>query len=179
MILKWIVKILKAINSNKMPTEVAAGIAMGFLLALMPVKNLFWISIFIITFFLKINISMQIVTVAILKTFIFILDPVINKIGLFLLNIKFLEPVFNFLYNMPLMPFTNYNNSIVMGSFIFGIILWYPVYKLSFKGVIKYRTSVRDKIIQSKLYKSFIKLPIIKTIISLGSKTQKYFSKIK
>ncbi|HMA69167.1 MAG TPA: TIGR03546 family protein [Candidatus Mcinerneyibacterium sp.] len=179
MIIKWIVKILKAINSNKMPNEIAAGIAMGFLLAMMPVKNLFWITIFIITLFLKINLSMQLVSIAVLKTFIFILDPIINRIGLFLLNIKFLEPVFNFLYNMPLMPFTNYNNSIVMGSFLFGVILWYPVYRLSIAGVIKYRLNVRDKIIKSKIYKTITKLPIIKQIITLGHKLQKNYSKIK
>src|SRR6056297_3503837 len=138
MIIKWIIKIFKAINSNKKPNELAAGVAFGLLLALIPGNNLLWISIFILTFFLKINLSMEFVFLAVFKLFIFILDPLLHSIGLFALNFNIFESIYTDFYNTPILPYTEFNNTIVMGGLLAGAILWYPVYKLSNKAILKY-----------------------------------------
>ncbi len=179
MIIKWIIKIFKAINSNKKPNELAAGVAFGLLLALIPGNNLLWIALFILTFFLKINLSMEFVFLAIFKLFIFILDPVLHGVGLFALNFKIFESFYTNLYNTPILPYTEFNNTIVMGGLLTGILLWYPIYKLSHIAILKYRDIILSKIKSSKIYRGIMKIPIIAKISSITKKAYSKYSRLK
>ena len=67
MLVKGIANLVFVLNSNKHPREVAAAIAMGLLLALIPVNNILWVALFIISFFLKINIAVEILFILIFK----------------------------------------------------------------------------------------------------------------
>jgi uncharacterized protein (TIGR03546 family) len=179
MILKWIIKILKAINSNKKPNELAAGLAFGVMLALIPGGNLLWFALLFITFFLKINLSMEFVFLAVLKIFIGILDPILHRIGLWILNVNFLNSIYTKLYNTPVLPYSEFNNTIVMGGLFAGIILWYPFYLAGNKLILKYRTTVLEKIKSSKIFKAIKNIPLVAKTSSLIKKISSKYSSFK
>ena len=59
------------------------------------------------------------------------LDPVSDAVGGWLLGLPALQSMWTQLYNMPVVPWTSFNNSVVLGSFVLGLILLYPMYKAS------------------------------------------------
>ncbi len=64
--IKGIARLIVALNANTRPGEIAAGAAFGLLLALVPGGNLLWSVLFILTFFLKINMAMELLLLGLL-----------------------------------------------------------------------------------------------------------------
>jgi len=58
-------------------------------------------------------------------------DPLTHRIGEALLTNRSLQPTWAYIYDLPLMPWTGFNNTVVLGSLLFGLWLFYPVYRLS------------------------------------------------
>ena len=179
MIIKWIAKTLVAINSNTKPQHIALGIAFALLLALMPAGNLLWIFIFAMTFFLKLNLSVEFVFLALFKLLAVFLDGILHSIGYFILTIPALESFFIAVREVPVLSFTRFNNTIVMGGFAAGLLLFIPVYLLFKFLVIKYRSSLREKLANSKFVKGFLKLPIVSFLKKLFSGVYGFYSKIR
>jgi len=159
-----IAKFLAALNANSRPGEIAAGFACGIMLALIPAGNLLWIVLFIIFFFLKIHLGTMFLTIIIFKLFIGVMDPLIDTLGLLLLQQKSLEPFYIWAVNSPVLPFSRFNNSLVMGGFVSGVILWIPFFFIGRLLVGFYRRGVRDKIASSKLVRFFEKSPILRKL---------------
>ena len=67
-------------------------------------------------------------------------------------------------YNLPLLPLSRFNNTVVMGGLIAGIVLWVPVFLVFRQLVIAYRRRLRDKIAGSRLVQSLRRVPLIATI---------------
>ncbi len=168
--ISFIAKLIVALNSNSRPSELASGIAFGFLLALIPGSNLLWIGIFVITFFLKHNIAAMLLSMGLFKLFISVFDPFLDQIGWFVLNIPQLNNFFTALNNIPLIPYSNFNNSMVMGGFIVGIILWLPVFFLCIFLVKIYRVKIAYRIAESKFVKAIKRVPIISKLTSSVNK---------
>ncbi len=164
--ISFIAKLIVALNSNSRPSELASGIAFGLLLALIPGENLLWIAIFVIAFFLKHNIAAMLLSLGFFRLFISFFDPFLDHIGGFILSIHQLYNFFTVLNNIPLIPYSNFNNSIVMGGFVLGIILWLPVFFL-FVFVIKiYRKKISPKITESRFIKAIKRIPVISRLTS-------------
>ena len=58
-------------------------------------------------------------------------DPLFDKIGYAFLTIPSLSDFFGTLFDIPFVAFTKFNNSVVMGSFLAGLLLYIPVNILS------------------------------------------------
>jgi uncharacterized protein (TIGR03546 family) len=164
--IKAIAKALIALNSNVRKEQIAAGFAWGILLALVPAGNLLWFALFILSFFFKINYGMQLLTMVVVKLFRLALIPAIDALGWELLHIDQLRPTFTMLYNLPIAPLTRFNNTLVAGGLALGIVLWIPLFFAMRAFVVVYRAKVAPKIAESKLYKAFIKLPLVKKLAS-------------
>lgn len=161
MVFKWISKILAVINANTRPAHVAGGIAFGLLLALVPAGNLLWIFLLAITFFLKINTAMQFIFLGIFKLITPLLAGLSHVLGWWLLTLPGLKPFFTWFNNVPLLPFTRFNNTLVTGGLFLGLILWIPVFLLCILLLKLYRQHLREKITNTKLVKNLTKVPLI------------------
>jgi uncharacterized protein (TIGR03546 family) len=84
----------------------------------------------------------------------FILDPLFDRIGLALLQSASLRPLWTGLYNTPLIPYTNFNNSIVLGSVVAWLLLAVPIFFGARYGVARYRATIGERVRQSKFYKA-------------------------
>ena len=164
MFVKWIATLVVAVNSNNRAGEVAAGVSSALLLALIPSGNLLWFCLFLITFFLKINLGAELLFLALFKLLAPLTDGLLHRLGFLVLNQPFLRDVFSGAYNLPLLPMSRFNNTVVMGGLVAGIVLWVPVFLLFRQLVVLYRRTLRDRIAGSRLVKALRRVPLIATI---------------
>lgn len=162
--LKGIAKLILALNGNVKRSQIAAGIAWGVLLGLIPAGNIFWIVIFLVSFFFNHNHGSKIFGMAIMMVIHPIFVYQIHALGEWILYIGALKPFFTSLYNMPFVPFTKFNNTLVMGGLASGIILWIPVFALFMLLIPLYRNKLAPVIRESKIIKTIAKFPLFKMV---------------
>lgn len=111
------------------PNQIALGFALGMMVGLVPKGNL--IALALVTFLLAARVDLGAGTVAAFAfTWIgYLLDPVSHRIGLGLLGLQTLRPFWGRLYDLPLAPWTAFNNTVVLGSLVLGLALFYPTYR--------------------------------------------------
>jgi len=164
MFVKWMVRALAALNSNARKGQVAAAMACGVLLALVPSGNLAWMVLFFLTFFFKLHYGMQMLTLAVLKLAAPLLAPALDALGWAILNAPALEPAFTALSSVPVAPLTRFNNTLVMGGLVAGLVLWLPLF-FGFRALVAgYRSRFAPRVKASRLYKAFMKLPLVTKI---------------
>lgn len=125
---KLVAKIILLLNSNSSGNQIAAGMASGLLLALLPAGNLLWLLLFFLFFCTKAHYGMLVLSLALFKSVAPLAWSGLDWIGWSILTMPALEGMFTALYNAPIAPLTRFNDSIVMGGLAAGSILWlYPV----------------------------------------------------
>jgi uncharacterized protein (TIGR03546 family) len=154
LILKQLFAFIKLLNSETGNISLALGMTCGFILGMTPVLSLHSLLVFIILFFFRIQIGAALVTAFFFKFIAFLLDPVFHAVGSQVLEMESLKSIFTTLYNMPIIPFTRFNNSIVMGSAVITLALSPLVFLLSQYFIVKYREVVLAKFKQTKLWKA-------------------------
>lgn len=179
MFIRWIAKTFVAINSNTKPSQIAAAVSFAFLLALIPKANLLWISLFVLTFFLKINLAIEFVFIAIFDLITLLLDGILDKIGYVVLTLSSTEGFFTVLFNNTFFYFSRYYNTIVMGGLIVGIICFAPIYFLSNAFISLYREKVREKIAHNKFINALSKQPLIAGLKRKFVKALDFYNSIK
>ncbi|MDR2543701.1 MAG: TIGR03546 family protein [Treponema sp.] len=162
--IKPIAKVILAFNGNAKKSQIAAGFAWGILLGLIPTGNFFFIILFLVSFFFRHNHWTKIFAITILKLLSPLLIYGIDGFGGLILHIKVLEPFFTTLYNMPFIPFTGFNNTLVAGGLVLGVILFVPSFFLFWWLVTLYRNHLAEKIRNSKTLQSIAKSPLLKFI---------------
>jgi len=168
--LKPIANLITALNGNLKKSQIAAGFSWGLLMGLIPAGNVFWIILFVVSFFFKHHHASKLLVLAILKLASPAVAPLMDTVGWEILHIEALQGFFTTLYNMPFVPFTRFNNTLVAGGLASGIILWLPVFLLVFLLVPIYRNKLVPMIRNSKIIVAVRKLPIIAPLIEAVSK---------
>lgn len=153
LILKQLFAFIKLLNSDTGNVSIAMGMTCGFILGMTPVLSLHSLLIFLILFFFRIQIGAAIIMAFFFKLAAFILDPLFDLVGKKVLEMDVLQGIFTTLFNMPIVPYTRFNNSIVMGSAVVTIILSPLVYFLSQQFILKYREVVVARFQTTKLWK--------------------------
>lgn len=159
--LKWISNLFKALNANRNPAEIAHALALGVMLGLMPKNNALWYLILVFFMFVRINKPTYLLTALVVSYFAWMLDPVFSSIGYAVLTLKPLEGLFGFLVDVPFVGFTKFNNTIVMGSFLFSLAVYIPFFFFGIFFVKIWRTKIAPGFIKSPLYKAVQNLPVV------------------
>lgn len=162
--IKAIAKTLVALNSNVRKEQIASGFAWGVLLALLPAGNLLLVLLFLASLFLKNNYGTQLLSMGLLKLLAPLAAVPLDALGWAILTAPALQGFFTALYNLPLAPFTRFNNTLTAGGLAAGIVLWIPVFFAVRALVPLYRNNWAPRIAQSRLYKGFIKLPLVSAL---------------
>jgi uncharacterized protein (TIGR03546 family) len=178
MIVTWIARLIASLNANRRPGEIAAGIAMGVWLALLPAGNLLWVGLFLITVFLKLNLAIELLILAVLSPLAGLADAQLHTVGSAVLTAEALEGFFTGLYNTPLVPFTRFNNTVVMGALLTGAVLWIPVFLVGRVLVRVYRRSIHPRLAESKIVKAIHRIPGVSRLISLTKRFQNVYSAV-
>lgn len=155
LLLKQFFQLFKLLNSEKGTNQIAWGIAFGFVLGMTPAFSLQTILVILILLFFRVQIGAAMVSAFFFKFLAFAFDPIFHLVGQAVLSNEGLKPMFTALYNMPVVPWTRFYNTIVMGSGVLSLILAPGVFFLSLHLVKKYREKVYEKFKQTKFFKAF------------------------
>lgn len=153
-LLKLLQSLIKALHSEGTPGQVAAGIALGSALGLTPLMNLHNLAIFSLIVILNVSFGGGMLGWALFVPLGFLLDPLFHAIGLALLQSPGLRPLWTDLYNTPLLPYTNFNNTVVLGSGVAWLVLTLPIFFAARYGVARYRATIGQRVQQSKFYRA-------------------------
>lgn len=146
LILRPLRLLIQGIVVSSSPRQIALGIAMGMLVGLVPKGNLLAIGLGMILAASRVNLAIAAASALIFSLIGMYLDPVFDRVGTWLLTQPSLQKFWGDLYNTPVMPWTDFNNSIVLGSFVVGLTLLWPVYRLSLPWVTEYSVVVSDHV---------------------------------
>ncbi|MEQ9409360.1 MAG: TIGR03546 family protein [Fuerstiella sp.] len=122
---------MKALIKEATPGQMAFGFALGVLIGLVPKGNLLAVVLGIILAASRANLGIAAATILIFSFLSPCVDPLSDVIGGWLLSQPRLQSLWTDLYNTPFMPWTAFYNTIVLGSFVLGLALLYPTYRLS------------------------------------------------
>lgn len=165
--LTYIIQLLQALNANSKPSQIANSFCIGLILGLMPKDNLLWIIMFVFFMFVRINKAGYFIMMIIASCLAFLTDPLFDKIGYVVLTFVPLENFYAWLLDVPFVGFTKFNNTIVAGSLVCGIVCYVPLFVLMILAVKAWRKWIAPKFNDSKILKTIYKIPLI------GNLTQK------
>ena len=153
-LLKLIQSIIKTLHSDGTPAQVAAGLALGSALGLTPLANVHNLIVLALLIILNVSFGGGMLGWALFVPVGFLLDPVFDAIGRSLLEAPSLRGLWTAWYNTPLLPFTNFNNTVVLGSLVTWAVLGVPIFFGARYGVARYRATIGERVRQSKFYKA-------------------------
>lgn len=154
LVLKLIQSLFKTLHSEGTPGQVAAGLALGSILGLTPLVNLHNAVVFALILLLNVSFPAAMLGWALAVPIGFLLDPLFDHVGhVLLLHTPALTPLWTSLYNTPVIPLTNFNNTVVLGSVVIAVLLWTPLFFAARWGVDRYRETIGRRLIESKWYR--------------------------
>lgn len=163
---KAIVKLFKALCSNTHPGEIAHAVSIGLLLGLMPKNNLLWYLVFVFCLFVRFNKAAYLLMILFGSAIAVAFDPLFDSLGYAFLTIPSFASFFGWLLDIPFVAFTKFNNSVVCGSFLFGLILYIPVNILARVLLKLWRKYAVPVLRKTPIIKAIGNLPLIATIAS-------------
>jgi len=153
-LLKLIQSLVGALHSEGTPGQLAAGIVLGSFLGLTPLINVHNAVIFALLVLLNVSFAGGMLGWALFVPIGFLLDPLFDWIGHGLLLAPSLRSMWTSLYNMPIMPLTNFNNTVVLGSLVFALVFAIPLFFALRWAVARYRETVGARVRQSRFYQA-------------------------
>lgn len=160
LLLKQLFAFLKLLNSDTGTNSLALGLSLGLFLGFAPFFSLQTLLVLLIVTFFRIQLGAAFLSAFFFKFVAWTIDTPADKFGQLILENESFRSLFTSMHNMPLVPFTRFNNSIVMGSFVVAMILLIPSFLFFKYLIVKYRTHIVARFKSSKAWKAFLATPI-------------------
>ncbi|MDE2512040.1 MAG: TIGR03546 family protein [Elusimicrobia bacterium] len=157
--LRLLKDVLLALHGGTESRHLAAGFALGAALGLVPKGNLFAAAFFLLFFLFNVDKSMAFISAGVFTGVGYAIDPLAHKIGWVLLRAGALHGLWTALYDLPIVPLTRFNNTVVLGNFVLGLALYAPLYYGFLKALKLYDKHLRARV---------EKLPLIKALKGWG-----------
>jgi uncharacterized protein (TIGR03546 family) len=155
LLLKLLQQLIKTLNSDGTPGQVAAGMALGAALGLTPLVNLHNLAIAGLAMVLNVSMPGFFLGWAVFVPFGFALDPAFDALGrVLLLGTPALRPMWTAWYNTPVVPLTNFSNTIVLGSFVAWLGAFIPLYFALRWAVTRYRSTIYERLKKTRVFKA-------------------------
>jgi uncharacterized protein (TIGR03546 family) len=153
--LKLVRDFIAILREGQTPAQVAGGFALGSILGFSPMLTLQGGLVWVILLVLDVNLAAAFVALTVCSLVAFIVDPLFHWLGyLLLVRVEALQGAWTAMYNAPIAPLTRFNNTVVMGSFVFALAAFLPVYLCMKRLVVAYRTHIGAKVEQWKIFKT-------------------------
>lgn len=163
----YIAKLLKALNENAKPGEIAHACCLGVILGLMPKDNALWYLIFILFLFVRINKGAYGLMTLLVSLFAWEFDATFDTLGYAILTWEPLKNIFAVLLDIPFVGFTKFNNTIVTGSLAVGLMAYIPVYVIIRVFVALWRKHITPVLGETALAKALNRISLVQKIYEL------------
>ena len=146
-LLKLLQSLVKTLHSEGTPHQIAMGVALGAALGLTPIANVHNAVVLVILILFNVSFGAGLLGWALFTPIGFLLDPVFERVGrALLIDTPALRPIWTTMDHTPLVPFTNFGNTIVLGSVVGWLVLFLPIYLLARLAVLRYRSTFGERI---------------------------------
>lgn len=149
--LSLIAKLLKLLNSDQNPSQLAIAICFAAALGLTPLSAPHNILVIFLLLIIRANLSMFLLAWGGFTLFAYAIDPISHHLGLALLQSDALHGLWQSLYNSNIWRFLAFNNSLILGSTLISLIISLPLFFISRSFIIKYREHVMRWVSQTRL----------------------------
>jgi uncharacterized protein (TIGR03546 family) len=153
--LNTLAKLLKVLNSETDPAQIALGASLGFVMGLTPLIGLHNLLVLFLVLVLRANLASFLASLTFFSGIAYVIDPLLGRIGLALLTSTSLAGLWTWLYNTVIGRLEGFNNTITMGSLAFVAVLFVPFFMASTRLVAKYRDHVLAWVRRTKLMRMF------------------------
>ncbi|MGD9851755.1 MAG: TIGR03546 family protein [Nitrospirales bacterium] len=162
--IKLFAKLLRVLNSETDPGQISLGLCFAMIAGLTPLLSLHNLLVLLLVCILRVNVSAFLLGLAVFTGIAYLLDPLFHHIGLAVLTTPALEGLWTSLYQSVWWRLEHFNNSIVMGSLVFALVLFVPVLLMANMLIRRYRQHIlawvqKTRIMQmfkaSKLYQTY------------------------
>ena len=152
-LLKLLQSLFKTLHSEGTPGQVAAGMVLGAGIGLTPLLSAHNLLLFAAIVLLNVSFGGGMLGIALFTPVGFLLDPIFDRIGLALLQTPGLKGMWTAWYNTPIVPYTNFNNSVTLGSLVTWLVATVPLYFVARWAIARYRATYGDRVMNSKFMK--------------------------
>lgn len=152
----FLTKIIKILHSDATPPQIAGGACFGMIIGLTPILNIHNLLVLFFVLIVRVNLGAAWLSILGFSILAFALDPISHVVGLKILKDASLFAFWTDVYNTPLMTWTHFNNSIVMGSLALSLAFFIPLFLFTYWFVKVYRVRFQpwfDKLRVVKLIK--------------------------
>ena len=150
-----IAKVLKALNSETEPGQISLAFCLSMIAGLTPFFSLHNFLVFLLVLLLRVNLSTFILGLVFFSGVAYLFDALFHWIGLTVLTSSALEGLWTLLYNTTLFRLEKFYNSVVMGSLLFSLVLFVPLYLFSNHMIVRYREHVLAWVKKSRIMQAF------------------------
>ncbi|HYC50525.1 MAG TPA: TIGR03546 family protein [Gemmatimonadaceae bacterium] len=151
--LKLLRSLVKTLHSDGSPAQIAVGVALGAALGLTPIMNVHNLVVIVLLAVLNVSFAAGLLAWAVFVPVGFMLDPLFDRLGRSLLvDTPSLRPLWTAWDNIPGLALTNFNNTVVLGSVVFWIALFVPIYFVARVGVVRYRATIGERVKNSRYF---------------------------
>jgi uncharacterized protein (TIGR03546 family) len=145
--------LIKILRAGQSPWQVAGGFALGTILGLSPMLTLQGVVVWLVILVLNVNLTAALLGITLCTFIAWLLDPLFHWLGYqILVNIDMLQGFWTTLYNAPVAPLTRFNNTVVMGSFVFALAAFIPITWGMRRLLLAYRARLGSKVERWKVY---------------------------
>lgn len=150
-------RLLKLLNSEHSPNQLALGVCFGLAIGLMPGFSMLLPLLLVVVCLIKANITLMLLVWGLFEGLAYIADPMLHQIGYALLNADSLQTIWTSLIQSSFWKLTAFNNSLVMGAVVVIIALCLPVYVCTRILIVQYRGNIKtyfEKLKMTQVLKS-------------------------
>jgi uncharacterized protein (TIGR03546 family) len=140
--LKLLANLLRVLNSESNPGQISLAFCLAMVAGLTPFWSLHNLLVLLLVLLIRVNLSAFLVVLMFFSGVAYLLDPLFHRIGLAVLTADSLEGLWTSFYHSTLWRIERFNNTIVMGSLSFSLVVFIPLYLLLNLGIIRYRAHV-------------------------------------
>ncbi|MHB8897207.1 MAG: TIGR03546 family protein [Thermoguttaceae bacterium] len=126
--------LVDGISGGDTPHQLALGFTIGMMIGLVPKGNLTAVALSMILLGTRVNLATGMLGALCFSWVSVWTDPLADRIGQGLLTHEPLQPLFAWLFDLPLAPWTALDNTVVFGSLMLGTWLFWPVYHFACLG---------------------------------------------
>ena len=139
-------KLFKVLNSEESPQAIGWAIALAFCFSMLPVFSLAkWIVLLVVAFF-RVNLTSFLVFSAIFPALFWLLDPLFNQLGFWLLTHPDLNSLWNSVMQSSFGQSLALNNTLAISSLLLSLVLLFPLVVLAKKLVLFYRENLKHRV---------------------------------
>ena len=150
----------RTLRGSESPKQLAWGIALGMGIGLIPNDSLFVAILAVLILATKTNLFVASVSAILFSWAGYVGDDALHRLGVRILTVPSWQAYFAWASQAPILPWTRFNNTVVMGSLALSVAISYPVYYLSLAFFENVSPRIHQKLAPFRIYRFLTGTPV-------------------